>query len=444
MASPWDRARKELVAYPPIGHGPPRPRPAGFSPPLTLPQLSFGRLELGLAMARTGAIRNPTQSWLRKRAALAAAEVSDLVDDDTSGFELLPDLRYINGAERTALAGRIGAGICDLLMQSMRYVWRDQASALISAKGPLADFAYTGPALGGHGVALAEAKGSTQSGGRKVTQTLADKAYRRQVGIHLGAATLAGPIVHGYAMGLRAPIGRPGFVCIAQSDIGGGSDVGGGHGDYSDPVGSNEEFILPARGVVHPMMALGNYASLMALIGEDACARALFNLRTGETSCEMAGEALRQVAQQSAGDFVFGRVLGTLSPYAGIRTAVHVAPVLALAEFLVRARPGDLVEQYVELPILRPQAGDEQFVQCPDGLAGFAISREEALQTEAKRPPGLFDGQAETLPVMKQSDVGVSFDVLRTMVRPEMESRLLKLASPERLDALTKLLTREI
>lgn len=79
------------------------------------------------------------------------------------------------------------------------------ASALISTGGKLADFAYDGGPASGHGLVLAEAKGSLAVGANaSATKARADKGYKKQVAPHIGALSSGGTVVHGYAVGFGA------------------------------------------------------------------------------------------------------------------------------------------------------------------------------------------------------------------------------------------------
>ena len=75
-------------------------------------------------------------------------------------FGLSPDFVDLADTERTSFAARVGTEITDLYMNSLGYVWRDNAACLSKALDPHADFVYGGGNADGHGVVLAEARGS--------------------------------------------------------------------------------------------------------------------------------------------------------------------------------------------------------------------------------------------------------------------------------------------
>lgn len=209
MPTPWIASVKQVRALDPVSHASSFLAPEAFHAPRGPETFDVPRLKLHAAMARTGLAANADNLLLQWRAASASADVDYCIDELTEAFVLSKDLLAVMGAERTAIVGRIGAGMCDLYMQSLGYVWRDQAEHQLQVRGPLADFIYEGPSTQGLGVALVEAKGSTLALSRARAQEYVNKAYRRQVEIHLGAATAVGQVIHGYAVGLRAGIGRP-------------------------------------------------------------------------------------------------------------------------------------------------------------------------------------------------------------------------------------------
>ena len=430
MISPWDKTSKRVVAHEPDLHAPPSGHAGYLAPPLTR-RLDVSRLALGVAMARTGSIGHPPGGWLWKRAVLAAAELADLIDEGSSGFDLLSVLLHINGAERTALAGRIGAGMCDLLMQSLHYVWRDQASSYIAAsKQPLADFLYARPS--GAGVALAEAKGSMRSQGRKATQKLANDAYKRQVEPWLGAVTVAGKVLHGYAVGLRAPVEKSAYLCVAEtgdavSGGGGGGRITGvseGESGGGRDLDDEQPNKLPGSGRVNASVALGNYSTVLSLVGRDGSAAVLRAVKAGGLPARDAAAALQRLEPDARG-LIVGRVRGSIAPYAAIRFAVHVKPLQALAGFLADADWMELKREDVELPILQPRLDEEDIVQCPDGLVGIATSREEGLTTEALLPPEVLGGG--TLELREASS-----DYYRVRLENELELAVLALSKTKR------------
>jgi hypothetical protein len=391
MDFPWDLSTKQVATRPPILCPAPAGLPAFIAPgPVTALQVT--RLALGVAMARTGSVGDPSSAWLRRRALVAAEELADLVGESSDGFELLPSIGFINGAERTALAGRIGAGMCDLLMQSLGYVWRDQACQFIDTLKPLADFAYAKPDL--HGVALAEAKGSMQAAGLSATHRLAVNAYERQVAPWLGHPTRAGDVVHGYAVGLRSPIQTSAYLCVAET----GHDPGGRDGEGSDPEGpgpvgtsvlfEDTETVAPSRrGGVNASVAAGNYTAVLSLLGHVEQARLLHAMRLGAATAREAAAALRRLVPDEE-RMIVARSPGYRFFPTSIDFSVHASAIFALAASLERTEWRELAGQRIELPIFPLRFDDLERVQCADGLVGIRsqgneVETEQALDVEA-------------------------------------------------------------
>lgn len=133
----------------------PSPISAGFKPPTANATLTFGPSALAASIARTAAPRDAPPEMLARWGDSAPTEVEWLVDDGTT-FELSQYVHSLADSERTSFAGRVGAGVTDLLMNTLGYTWRDDASCLSRPLAPHADFIYADGAVSGHGVVLAE------------------------------------------------------------------------------------------------------------------------------------------------------------------------------------------------------------------------------------------------------------------------------------------------
>ena len=161
------------------------PLAMAFQAPPPASHISFGPTALAAAIARTATLRNAPPELLSrlKNSALNDAEI--LIADGPM-FALSPYLASLADAERTHFAARMGAGITDLYMNALGYVWRDNAVCLASTLDPHADFLYAGGSVSGHGVVLAEARGSFAAGitDAKVA-ALARSKYLRQVRLSL-------------------------------------------------------------------------------------------------------------------------------------------------------------------------------------------------------------------------------------------------------------------
>lgn len=384
MIVPWASSRKVVEAKLPVQHISASSCSPGFLPPVPGPQLDIGRLELYAAMARTALASSAPNSMVQAQISAAAAAIDYCVDEGTTGFELSKDLIHLNGSERTALAGRLGAGLCDLFMVSLGYVWRDQADRIISTRKPLADFIYEGPPVRSHGVALAEAKGSTGYGTQTATQKRADQAYQRQVASYIGTITSAGEVVHGYAISLRSPIGKPGYLCIAETGI---------QPENTEDMGIHAPADQPALfgGRVSVSTAVGNFATALRLIGAEFQGTLLRAALYNNSIRKDAIDSLKRLLDDAIGNYIMGRIHGTFFPYSGTRFGIRPEPLISIIRHLEDSDPEDSEARILELPIFSRSAAiktnQDEFVEFPDGLAAFSISREEAYGMEASRPP---------------------------------------------------------
>jgi hypothetical protein len=106
------------------------------------------------------------------------------------GFALSSLIGALGDTEQTHFASRMGAGITDLYMNALDYSWRDNAACLSGKLDPHADFLYSGGSALGHGVVLAEARGSfaaTVSDAKMARE--AERKYLRQVRPYIGATS---------------------------------------------------------------------------------------------------------------------------------------------------------------------------------------------------------------------------------------------------------------
>lgn len=198
----------------------PSPISAGFTPPDAGTRLIFGPSALAASIARTATLRDAPPEMLARWGDSALTEVEWLVDNGTT-FALSQYIHSLADAERTSFAGRIGAGVTDLLMNALGYTWRDNASCHSSSLAPHADFIYADGAVSGHGVVLAEARGSfaanvTSAG---ISRQAKDK-YLRQVKPHLATVSPHGKVIHGYSIAFGSRPGATGaFLHLAETRI---------------------------------------------------------------------------------------------------------------------------------------------------------------------------------------------------------------------------------
>lgn len=198
----------------------PSPISSGFEPPQVNTTLVFGPSALAASIARTATLRDAPPEMLARWGDSALTQVEWLVEEGTT-FALSQHLQALADAERTSFAGRIGAGITDLLMNALGFAWRDNASCLSSALAPHADFIYADGAASGHGVVLAEAYGSFAASISLAGVTReAKRKYLRQVRPHLAAASPHGKVIHGYSIAFGSRPGTAGaFLHVAETLI---------------------------------------------------------------------------------------------------------------------------------------------------------------------------------------------------------------------------------
>lgn len=247
MSSPWTATVKDLT--PNRNPEPPSNPPAGGFVPPGFRTVNVAPVDLFKSIARCSALSRSSASLIAALVASSKALLEFLVDDATTVIAFLDEVSDLADAERTALAGRMGAGVTDHTMDMLGFVWRDVAEELIGSSSPLADYVYEG-ATGT--LVLAEAKGSiSKAAAQSGANTRARNAYRRQVDPYVylhppgpGGGASVGLIEHGYAVAFSALpgpaaasppiIGAAAFLAVAETDTAslpvpvGGTSIGGG------------------------------------------------------------------------------------------------------------------------------------------------------------------------------------------------------------------------
>lgn len=299
MAVPWKTANKVILRSSYTPHRRLKKPTGGFVAPPGRRALSFTPTILFASMARVTALRKASAGTLSALHMGAAALAEAVVDDGGRSFDVTDDLLTIADAERTAFSGRLGAGICDVYMNELGYVWRDNAAnQLKKGSGRFSDFVYDGGPASGHGVVLAEAKGSfalktTSAAVKRQTE----QGYTGQVQPYLGTRTIDGDrVVHGYGIGVGAKPGTPGaFLHVSETaspgTVASPSDIsGGGRARVAGPDEDGSSGGNPGRGStgggtgslgrgggdagdgthferVRARIALGNYRAVFELTG---------------------------------------------------------------------------------------------------------------------------------------------------------------------------------
>jgi hypothetical protein len=216
----WRTEKKVAVSGHTRHRHKPSPISSGFEAPAANTTLVFGPSALAASIARTATLRNVPPEMLARWGDSALTQVEWLVEDGTT-FALSQHLHALADAERTSFAGRLGAGITDLLMNALGFTWRDNASCLSSSLAPHADFIYADGAVSGHGVVLAEAHGSLAASVSSAGITReAKRKYLRQVRPHLATVSPHGKVIHGYSIAFGSQPGAVGaFLHVAETQI---------------------------------------------------------------------------------------------------------------------------------------------------------------------------------------------------------------------------------
>lgn len=246
------------------GHSlhPQKPSPVsdGFVAPTMAAQISFRPDALAASMARTLTLRTAPNAMLAQWARSQFAQIEFLVTDDGCHFGLSPFITALADAERSGFAGRVGAGVTDLLMNSLGYVWRDNAICLSSELDPHADFIYAGGPVARHGVVLAEAHGSfAQSVNDSRISGEARRKYVRQVKPHIAAACEHGDVIHGYSVAFGSNSSSlDTYLHVAETRISKGKGKPNPPASQAEPRGA---------GAVPTSLALAAHRSNFLLMG---------------------------------------------------------------------------------------------------------------------------------------------------------------------------------
>lgn len=310
MGVPWTTTTKTVTCSGTTTHAytGSAPLPA-FSPPALISAISSTPPALFAAMAKMQALK-VASPVLVSAVERAAKELTEAVVDDTgTDFDLAREAELLEITARTSLAGAVGVGMCHLYMDSLGYVWNDFAASSVpkkSPRDPLADFVYDGGWASGHGVVLAEAKGSFSAGVTSaIAMGIANRAYLRQVDRYIAASTSGAPpqpIVHGYAIAfgaqlasVRAGAGPHAFIHVAETDR-----------PPLAPAGvtpSNAGATVPAV----TSLALGNYRADFVLARAPRIVEMIDALRTG-TAAHLGRIQEFTRIRTHAGTFITGRL----------------------------------------------------------------------------------------------------------------------------------------
>jgi hypothetical protein len=167
---------------------------------MTVPQLVA-------SVARVSALSGAPRDVVMTLADSCRAQLEVFCASNGSRLVINDYVLHLFDAGRTAFSGMVGAGVADLYLTDLGYVYRCNAREWAKG-GKVADFVYDGPPTRGAGVVLAEAKGSVSS--RTTPQSIRTdtrRGYREQVVKHIGRELAGALVLHGYAIGFGAQPG---------------------------------------------------------------------------------------------------------------------------------------------------------------------------------------------------------------------------------------------
>ena len=231
----------------------------GFVAPPMAAQLSFRPDALAASIARTVTLRSAPDPMLVQMARAAMVQVEYLIKDGPV-FEVSPFITALADAERSGFAGRVGAGVTDLLMNSLGYAWRDNAVCLSGSCDPHADFIYGDGPVAKHGVVLTEAHGSfAQSVSESRIMGEARRKYLRQVKPYIASRCLHGDVIHGYSVAFGSnPSSLETYLHVAETRI---------SKSKGSPALPAAQPVPGGTGIVPTSLALASHRSNFLLMG---------------------------------------------------------------------------------------------------------------------------------------------------------------------------------
>ena len=219
--SPWSSIMDvELTGKPTLIPYVGSPIAPKFKPPELVRHLKFKSRDLALAVAKTGVIRQITPNVLLA-IANSTLPMLDALIERGSGFELKREIYDLADTERRFFAARVGAGVTELYMNKLGYVWRANASSLSKGNGRYPDFIYHGGRSAGHGMVLAEAHGTFANSTRKSDVTRQSKnKYCMQVEKHLECTFKGQKMIHGYSIAFgSSPKKHGAYLSLTETQI---------------------------------------------------------------------------------------------------------------------------------------------------------------------------------------------------------------------------------
>ncbi|MGV1793551.1 hypothetical protein [Rhizobium sp. A37_96] len=241
--------------------------------------LEFGPFALAAAVARTATLRDDAPVEVLDALQRSTFPMLETMIAEGSIFALSGYFSHLADTERTLFATRVGGGITDLYMNALGYAWRANAVCLSSALDPHADFIYDGGNASGHGVVLAEARGSfSDSCTISSIRSASKNKYLRQVKPYLGKPSPFGDVIHGYCIAFGSAIRTPGaFLGVSETKI----SKAGGSGEGTRPNGVDGD--EPSDGA-SAAIALAAHRSNFFLMGSNRVVQWIDWLRSVDRS----------------------------------------------------------------------------------------------------------------------------------------------------------------
>jgi len=163
-------------------------------------------------MARAAALSKAPPAVVAALSRAYMEMLNGFVDAAHSDLTFLTDIEDLSDNLRTGFSGFFGAGMLDLYLSQLGYIFHCNGRELIP-KGKVFDLAYDASTGTTGQLIAAEAKGSIQGGATLAAiRSDAQAGYNSQITPHLGTTVHGATIVHGYAIGTGSQLKR-GVCC---------------------------------------------------------------------------------------------------------------------------------------------------------------------------------------------------------------------------------------
>lgn len=190
----------------------------GFRPPALPTKLTFNLIALAASIARTETLRRVSDRT-RFFLAIKAFIEAELLVENRNSFTLSKNFLHLADAARASFAGSVGAGIADLVMNRLGYVWRDNAESLCQTYRSRPDFIYGDGPAARHGMVIVEAHGSFAKNITLPTikKRTTDKLVRQVMPNLTSCHPQYGNVINGYCIGFGSSPNRSGSFCASRT-----------------------------------------------------------------------------------------------------------------------------------------------------------------------------------------------------------------------------------